>query len=181
MPIRPRRALVGGTAVGLVVLAIAGTRIWWIRAATPSPCPPTLARSTPSTLDEASSLIATCSAEDVRARLSGAPLPDLVGYRSRELPPAAWLASTSPLYRQLSGLGFEYPDDMSFAVLSSAWHRTRGLPFDAKGMADCLRAWNLKMRQWVESVAPGSTVPAPEFGCATPEEIEEGRHLWPKR
>jgi hypothetical protein len=37
------------------------------------------------------------------------------------------------------------------------------------------------MRLWVESVAPGSTVPAPEFSCDTPEAIEKGRPLWPKQ
>jgi hypothetical protein len=103
-----------------------------------------------------------------------------MSYRSPALPPAAWLAPDSPLRRQLTGLGFEYPDDMSFAVLSAAWHRTRGLRFDAKATGDCLRAWNRKMRLWVESVPPGSPVPAPEFGCATAEEIDKGRHLWPK-
>jgi len=103
-----------------------------------------------------------------------------VSYRSRDVPPAAWLAPTSALYRQMSALGFEYPDDMSFAVLSSAWHRTRGLPFDARMLAECLQAWNRKMRQWVDSVAPGSSVPAPEFGCDSPEAIEKGRHLWPR-
>jgi hypothetical protein len=65
-------------------------------------------------------------------------------------------------------------------VLSAAWHHTRGLRFDAKATADCLRAWNRTMQLWVKSVPPESPVPAPEFGCTTPEEIDKGRHLWPK-
>jgi len=180
MTFRSRAALVGGTAVGMTVLGTVAVQFWGTGAVDPAGCPPVLARATPSTLDEAAGLIAACSAPTVQARLRGAPLLDLVSFRNRDVPPAAWLASASPLSRQLAGLGFEYPDDMSFAVLSAAWHRSRGLPFDAKATADCLRAWNIKMQQWVQSVAPGSTVPAPEFGCASAEEIEKGRPLWPK-
>jgi len=180
MTFRSRPALVGGIAVGLVILALAVAGIRWRSAADSSGCPRTLARAAPETLDEASQLVAACSPADARARLRGAPLVDLVRARGPELPPAAWLAPASLLYRQLSALGLEYPDDMSFVVLSAAWHRTRGLPFDADVTADCLRAWNRKMRLWVETVPPGSPVPAPEFGCASAEEIEKGRHLWPR-
>lgn len=166
-------------ALGAAVLLIVAGWLWWSRAGDSSGCPPALARAAPSTLDEASFLIAACSGTDIQARLRGAPLAALVSYRSADVPPAAWLEPTSTLYRELSALGFEYPDDMSFAMLSSAWHQTRGLPFDARSLAECLRAWNRKMRLWVESVAPGSSVPAPEFGCDTPDAIEQGRPLWP--
>lgn len=167
------------TAVGVAVLALVAAWLWWMGAGDSSGCPRTLVRSAPATIEEASELIAACSAEEVRRQLETASLPDVVAFRSPELPPAAWLASTSPLHRQLTGLGFEYPDDMSFAVLSAAWHRTRGWPFDAKATADCLRAWNRKMRLWIQSVPPGSQIPAPEFNCASAEEIEKGRPLWP--
>lgn len=180
MPIRPRRALLGGTAVGVVILVLAGARMWWVGTADSSGCPRRLARSAPSTIDDASRLIAACSTGDVRLRLGTTSLPDVLSHRTSELPPAAWFAPQSPLHRHLSELGFEHPDDMSFAVLSAAWHRTRGLPFDTNTTADCLRAWNRKMRLWVESVPPGSQIPAPEFGCATAEEIEKGRPLWPR-
>jgi hypothetical protein len=177
---RPRRALLGGTAAGAAILVLVAAWIWWSGAADPSGCPRTLSRSAPPTIDDASQMIAVCGPEDVRVRLLSASLPDVVNYRSPELPPSAWLAPQSPLYRHLTELGFQYPDDMSFAVLSAAWHRTRGLPFDARALAACLQAWNRKMQLWIESVPPGSQIPAPEFGCATPEEIDKGRHLWPK-
>jgi len=167
-------------AVGVAVVALTGAWFWWSRGTDASGCPRMFGRARPATVDEASQLIAVCGPEEVRIRLRTASLPDLVGYRSAQLPPAAWLAPDSALHRQLTGLGFEYPDDMSFAVLSAAWHRARGLSFEAKATADCLRAWNRKMRQWVDTVPPGSSVPAPEFGCMTPEEIEKGRHLWSK-
>jgi hypothetical protein len=167
-------------AIGVGTVALVAVWFWWSAASDSSGCPVTLARAVPSTVDDASSLIAACSADDVRARLYGGPLLDLMSSRSPALPPAAWLAPDSPLHRHLTDLGFEYPDDMSFAVLSAAWHDARGLPFDPKSTADCLRAWNRKMRQWVDSVPPGSPVPPPEFGCASLEEIDEGRHLWPK-
>jgi hypothetical protein len=167
-------------AVGVAVLVIAGAWIWWSRSPDSAGCPRALARSMPETVDEASALIASCGPEEVRLRLQTASLPDVVSRRSAESPPAAWLAQDSPLYRHLAALGFEYPDDMSFAVLSAAWHHARGLPFDAKATGECLRAWNRKMRQWVESVPPGSSVPAPEFGCGTIEEIDKGRPLWPQ-
>ena len=167
-------------AIGVGTVALVAVWLWWSAASDSSGCPVTLARAVPSTVDDASSLIAACSAEEIRARLRGAPLLDLMSHRSPALPPAAWLAPDSPLRRHLIGLGFEYPDDMSFAVLSAAWHHARGQPFDVKATGECLRAWNRKMRQWVESVPPGSPVPAPEFGCASPEEIEKGRPLWPK-
>lgn len=181
MAIRPRSALVGGiAAVGMTALAAVAVQLWTIRTANPSGCPRALVRAAPSTLEDASRLISVCSGDDVQTRLRAATLADVVSYRSKELPPAAWLARDSPLHRHLSALGFECADDMSFAVLSAAWHRARGLTFDATATADCLRAWNRKMRLWVESVPPGSPVPAPEFGCASLEEIEKGRHLWPK-
>jgi hypothetical protein len=167
-------------ALGVAVLVLAGVSIWWSRAADSSGCPRVLGRSRPATVDDAAELIAACGPADVRLRLQTASLPDVVRYRSAALPPAAWLAADSPLYRELTGLGFDYPDDMSFAVLSAAWHRARGLAFDANATGECLRAWNRKMRQWVASVPPGSPVPAPEFGCASAEEIDKGRPLWPK-
>mgnify|MGYP001581904316 CR=1 FL=1 len=168
------------TAGGVTILALLAAWIWWSGAADPSGCPRPLGRSAPPTIDDASQLIAACSPEEVRVRLRSASLPDVVDYRGPELPPSAWLAPQSPLYRHLTGLGFEYPDDMSFAVLSAAWHRTRGLPFDARALAACLQAWNRKMRLWIESVPPGSQIPAPEFTCASAEEIEKGRPLWPR-
>lgn len=167
-------------AIGVGTAALVAVWLWWGVPSDPSGCPRTLAHAAPSTVDEASSLIGACSAEDIRARLRGAPLLDLMSYRSPALPPAAWVAPDSSLHRHLTDLGFEYPDDMSFAVLSAAWHHTRGLSFDVKATADCLRAWNTKMRLWVESVPAGSTVPAPEFGCASAGEIEKGRALWPQ-
>jgi len=168
------------TAVGVAVLALVAAWLWWTGAGDSSPCPRTLVRAAPATIENASELIAACGPGDVRRRLGTASLPDVVAYRSPELPPAAWLAPTSPLHRQLTALGFEHPDDMSFAVLSAAWHRTRGQPFDARALAACLQAWNRKMRLWVESVPPGSQIPAPEFTCASAEEIEKGRPLWPR-
>ena len=168
------------TAIGVGTVALVAVWLWWSAARDPAGCPRPLGRAAPATVAEAAALIDDCSAGEIRARLRGAPLRDLVSYRSGDLPPAVWLAADAPLTRHLTALGFDYPDDMSFAVLAAAWHRARGLAFDAKATGDCLRAWNRKMRQWVESVAPGSSVPAPEFGCASAGEIEAGRALWPK-
>jgi len=181
MVVRPRSARLGGIVVGVAaLLALGAARTWWWGPGSASGCPRALAVSAPATIEDAARLIALCGAEDVRRRLQSASLPDVMSHRSPDLPPAVWFARASPLHRALSGIGFEHADDMSFAVLSAAWHRGRGLPFDAATVAACLRAWNLKMRLWIESVPPGSQIPAPEFNCASADEIEKGRPLWPK-
>ena len=87
----PRSALIGGIAAGATVLGAGAAAIWWTGTADSSLCPRALARAAPSTIDDASRLIAVCSAEDFRRRLLTASLPEVVGYRTTELPPAGWL------------------------------------------------------------------------------------------
>jgi hypothetical protein len=56
---------VKATAIGVGTVALVAVWFWWNASPDPSGCPLALARAAPSTVDEASSLIGACSAEEI--------------------------------------------------------------------------------------------------------------------
>ncbi len=90
-----------------------------------------------------------------------------------------WLRPNgSPLQQELRKMGFEYPDDMSGAILSGVWHRVHEQPMDPIAMATCVRAWNSEMRRLISSVPAGAQIPSPGFACADDQAIQAGRKTW---
>jgi hypothetical protein len=71
----------------------------------------------------------------------------------------------SPLAVNLRGLGFEYPDDMSAALMSAIWHWVHGQRMDVRARVDCVRAWNAEMQRLARSTPLGRRIPDPDFTC----------------
>ena len=84
----------------------------------------------------------------------------------------------APLRQDLRAMGFEYPDDMSGAILSGVWHRVHAQPLDLAAKASCTRAWNSEMQRLVRSVPAGTSIPSPGFSCEDDQAIQAGRTLW---
>jgi hypothetical protein len=66
---------------------------------------------------------------------------------------------SSPLAADLRALGFEYPDDMSAALLSAVWHQIHGLRMDVRARV-------------------GTRIPDPDFRCDDDQTVEAARSHW---
>ena len=85
---------------------------------------------------------------------------------------------SSRLGADLRELGFEYPDDMSAALLSAVWHWVHGLHMDVHARVACVRAWNAEMQRLARSTPMGGRIPDPDFRCDDAQAIEAARPRW---
>jgi hypothetical protein len=85
---------------------------------------------------------------------------------------------SSPLGADLRALGFEYPDDMSAALLSAVWHWVHGRRTDVRARVACVRAWNAEMQRLARSTPLGGRIPDPDFRCDDTQALEAGRARW---
>jgi hypothetical protein len=91
-----------------------------------------------------------------------------------------WLrAERSPLLAHLQSLGFEYPSDMSAALLSGVWHWVHGQRFDIRARVRCVRAWNVEMQRLARSTLMGSPIPDPDFRCDDDRTVQAASGRWP--
>ncbi len=84
----------------------------------------------------------------------------------------------SPLAANLRALGLEYPDDMSAALLSAAWHWIHGRRMDVRGRVACVRAWNWEMQRLARSTPLGIRIADPDFRCSDDETVQETKTRW---
>ncbi len=139
----------------------------------------------PQALEQAVHLLLECTGSEERQRILAEKEAAFtvrthmaIGFAMRN----EWLRTAdSGLRRELIGLGFKYPDDMSSAVLSAVWHRIHNEPFDIQSRADCARAWNRESQRLIHSVPTGTQIPGVPFSCEDTEHIEAGRRLWPQK
>jgi hypothetical protein len=85
----------------------------------------------------------------------------------------------SPLLADLRSLGFEYPDDMSAALLSAVWHWVHGQQLDVRTRVRCIRAWNAEMQRLARSTPIGRPIPDPDFRCDDDQAVRAGSARWP--
>ncbi len=75
-------------------------------------------------------------------------------------------------------VGFEYPEDMSEALLSLVWHKIHDQPLELEARALCTKAWNLEAQR-LRRVAPfGSQISTPSFSCGDDQAVQESREHW---
>ena len=90
-----------------------------------------------------------------------------------------WLRpDSSPLAAHLRALGFEYPDDMSAALLSAVWHQVHGQRTDVRARVACIRAWNLEMQRLARSAPAGGRITDPDFTCEDDQAVQAARTHW---
>jgi uncharacterized protein DUF6794 len=107
----------------------------------------------PQALEQAVELLLECTGSEERQRILAEREAAFtlrthmaIGFIMRN----QWLRTAdSGLRRELIGLGFKSPDDMSSAVLSAVWHQVHNEPFDIQSRADCARAWNRESQRLI--------------------------------
>ncbi len=81
--------------------------------------------------------------------------------------------------QDMKRLGFQYPDDMSWAIQSAVWHKFHDRPTDVKLIATCLAAWNSEsVRLHRASRGVGQPIAMPEFDCIGDEALRAGMQRW---
>jgi hypothetical protein len=90
-----------------------------------------------------------------------------------------WLRpERSPLQQDLKNTGFDYPDDMSGAILSGVWHRVYDQRLDLAALASCTKAWNSENERLMRSTPAGTPFGLPGFSCGDDRAIQAGRERW---